>query len=117
MASDSRARVALAGLGAAAAAGGVLLERRHLQRVAGDAMADFLDHPPVGTPRRTRSADGTDLYFEVFGSEDKPTIVLAHGWTEALRYWALVIRELSPRFRLVAYDQRGHGRSAPAAED
>jgi pimeloyl-ACP methyl ester carboxylesterase len=51
----------------------------------------------------------------VFGPEDGATVVLAHGWTEALQYWIYVIRELSERgLRVVAYDQRGHGDSEPA---
>ena len=58
--------------------------------------------------------DGTKP--ELFGPDDAQTIVVAHGWTEMLVYWAYVIRELSPRFRIVAYDLRGHGESEPAAD-
>ncbi len=51
------------------------------------------------------------------GSGQAATFVLAHGWTEALRCWTYVIRELSTRgFRVVAYDLRGHGDSGPATE-
>jgi pimeloyl-ACP methyl ester carboxylesterase len=108
---------ALAGALAGAATGAVLLQRRHTRRIAEDPEAEFLEHPPTGTPLRVRSADGTELHAEVFGPDEQPTIVLIHGWTEALRYWALVIRELVPEFRIVAYDMRGHGRSGPAVEN
>src|SRR5438105_15114563 len=108
---------ALAGALAGAAAGGVVAQRRHARRMASDPEAEFLEHPPTGNPLRVRSADGTELYAEVFGPDGRPTIVLIHGWTEALRYWALVIRELVPECRIVAYDLRGHGRSAPAVDD
>jgi pimeloyl-ACP methyl ester carboxylesterase len=64
-----------------------------------------------------RSPDGTTLHAEVFGPDDAPTIVLAHGWTEALRFWIYQIRGLAGDFRIVAYDLRGHGRSEPAATD
>ncbi len=64
-----------------------------------------------------RSADGTAIHAEIFGSDELPTLVLGHGWTEALRYWALVMRELSGEFRIVAYDLRGHGHSAPAVDN
>jgi pimeloyl-ACP methyl ester carboxylesterase len=61
------------------------------------------------------SADGTALHVEVFGPEDGETVVLAHGWTEAIQYWIYVIRGLADRgLRVVAYDLRGHGDSAPA---
>lgn len=68
--------------------------------------------PP--TPIRTvrvRSADGTRLHAEVFGRDRGPTIVLAHGITCSLRAWTYQLRELAKDYRVVAYDQRGHGRS------
>jgi pimeloyl-ACP methyl ester carboxylesterase len=59
--------------------------------------------------------DGTRLHVEVFGPEDADTVVLAHGWTETLRFWAYVTRDLTARgIRVVAYDLRGHGESDPA---
>ena len=55
--------------------------------------------------------------METFGEEDRPTIVLAHGWTEQLIYWTLVIDKLlGGGFRVVAYDLRGHGDSEPAVD-
>ena len=42
-------------------------------------------------------------------------MVLAHGWTEQLRFWGPVIRLLRDRgLRVVAYDLRGHGESGAA---
>src|SRR5581483_10412770 len=67
-----------------------------------------------GRPLQATSADGTELHAEVFGPEDAPTIVLIHGWTEAIPYWAFVIEELKREFRVVAYDLRGHGESGSA---
>jgi pimeloyl-ACP methyl ester carboxylesterase len=89
---------------AAALAGGAVLERRHFRRIASDPQRAFLESPPTGRPLRAHSADGTRLRAEVVGSETLPPLLLAHGWTEALRYWALVIRELTDDFRIVAYD-------------
>jgi pimeloyl-ACP methyl ester carboxylesterase len=65
-------------------------------------------------PRRTLdvvSADGTRIHAEEFGCADGPAVVLAHGWTCSILFWAPVIRLLSSDFRVIAYDQRGHGRS------
>ncbi|WP_405362315.1 alpha/beta hydrolase [Kitasatospora sp. NBC_00085] len=58
-----------------------------------------------------RAADGIRLHVEIHGRPAAPTLVLAHGWTCSTAFWAPVIRQLSDRYRVVAYDQRGHGRS------
>ncbi|MFG3259501.1 alpha/beta fold hydrolase [Streptomyces sp. NPDC048172] len=62
-----------------------------------------------------RSGDGIRFPVEVYGREDAPAVVLSHGWTCSTRFWAPVIRDLTASgHRVIAYDQRGHGRS-PAA--
>ncbi|WP_333768085.1 alpha/beta fold hydrolase [Streptomyces sp. IBSBF 2435] len=66
-------------------------------------------------PRRTLhvvSPGGNRVHVEEFGRPDGPTVVLAHGWACSILFWAPVIRLLSSDFRVIAYDQRGHGRSA-----
>ena len=55
--------------------------------------------------------DGTRLHTEVFGRNDAPPIVLAHGITCSLRVWHEQINDLSRDFRIITYDHRGHGRS------
>jgi pimeloyl-ACP methyl ester carboxylesterase len=95
----------------------VLAQRRHTRRVAADPERAILEVPLRGRPLTARSSDGTDLHAEVFGPDDAETLVLIHGWTEALRYWVYEIRELSDQFRIVAYDLRGHGDSGRAAGD
>ncbi|MEU2394875.1 alpha/beta hydrolase [Streptomyces sp. NPDC007369] len=57
------------------------------------------------------SADGARLHVEEHGEPDAPTVVLAHGWTCSTAFWAAQIRDLSADHRVIAYDQRGHGRS------
>jgi len=66
------------------------------------------------TPLETisaRSRDGVRLHVEVHGNPDGPTLVLSHGWTCSIRFWLPLIAELGAEYRLVAYDQRGHGLS------
>ncbi|MET7767851.1 alpha/beta fold hydrolase [Nocardia sp. NPDC005366] len=72
---------------------------------------------PAGLPFEVvdvRSADGTRLHVEIHGPADAPTIVLAHGILCSLGFWRKQIERLGSEFRIVAYDQRGHGRSAVA---
>lgn len=58
------------------------------------------------------SADGTRIHIEEYGRADGPPLVLSHGWTCSTLFWAPVVRALAADFRVIAYDQRGHGRSA-----
>ena len=111
-----RSAALAAGLTASASAGAAALNlhRRHAQGITSDPEHAFLSAVPAGRPIAVTSADGTRLHAEVFGAEGAPTIVLAHGWTEALTYWAYQIRDLSPDYRVVAYDLRGHRHSGRA---
>jgi pimeloyl-ACP methyl ester carboxylesterase len=67
---------------------------------------------PKGRVVPVRSKDGIRLHTEVFGPEDGYPIVLAHGITCALRVWAYQIADLSTDYRVIAFDHRGHGKSA-----
>ena len=67
---------------------------------------------PEGRVVPVRSKDDVRLHTEVFGPEDGYPIVLAHGITCALRVWAHQIADLSADYRVIAFDHRGHGRSA-----
>ncbi|MFF8280784.1 alpha/beta fold hydrolase [Streptomyces lateritius] len=67
----------------------------------------------VANPRELTavSADGSPIHVEVYGPEGAPAVVLAHGWTCSIAFWAEQIRALSTEHRVIAYDQRGHGRT------
>jgi pimeloyl-ACP methyl ester carboxylesterase len=107
-----------AAAGAGLLGAGVALQQRFKRQIAQDPEREALANPPQGRPVEVRSPDGTTLHAELFGPEEAPTVVLAHGWTESLQYWIYQIRNLSERgLRVVAYDLRGHGDSDPAAND
>jgi len=101
-----------AGLAVLGGAAWEVQRRRDVAAVAGDPHWTELNEPLDGRGQEVPAADGTRLHAEVFGPEDAPTIVLAHGWVEALQLWHYQIRDLARDYRVVAYDQRGHGRSA-----
>lgn len=50
------------------------------------------------------------LWYEDQGNG--PSIVFLHGWCMSSEVWRLQIESLSPMFRVVVPDLRGHGRSA-----
>jgi len=53
--------------------------------------------------------NGTELYYEITGSG--PNLVLIEGLGAALYLWEKQIPELSKHFTVIAYDNRGVGRS------
>ncbi len=56
-----------------------------------------------------------DLAIAVSDSGDGPPVLLLHGFACGKRMWLHQIRALNARFRVIAYDQRGHGLTdAPA---
>jgi pimeloyl-ACP methyl ester carboxylesterase len=57
-----------------------------------------------------------DLYYETYG-EGLP-LLLAHGFCTSINLWKHQIPPLAERYRVIAYDARGHGlSSAPAGKE
>ncbi|WP_308166306.1 alpha/beta fold hydrolase [Nocardia albiluteola] len=74
-----------------------------------DARFDPPRVAPVVVPVIT--SDGATLRVHSYGPENGDVIVFAHGWTCCIEYWNPQINALAGRYRVIAYDQRGHGES------
>ena len=60
------------------------------------------------------AVNGIDVHYEILGSGEP--LVLVHGWgADSTMYEEQ--RELSKRFTLLLYDQRGHGRTSKSPDD
>lgn len=55
--------------------------------------------------------DGIDFNVVVEGPEDAPALLLANSLSSNLAMWDAQASALAERFRVVRYDQRGHGRT------
>lgn len=101
------------------AAGGATLGWLARRRSPGALSGDDPDGTGLGSVRGraciVESFDGTRLHAETLGPPDAPTLVLVHGYALSLDFWHWQRLRLADRLRVVAYDQRGHGRSGPGA--
>ena len=58
---------------------------------------------------------GTEISYEVHGREGAPWLVLSHSLACSARMWDPQIEAFKDRYRILAYDMRGHGSSAAPA--
>lgn len=63
------------------------------------------------TDETVPSFDGTNLHVRQEGRPDGPAVLLSHAVGTTLEAWDALVPLLSPRFRVIRYDTRGHGRS------
>lgn len=99
----------------AGAAGYVAQERRDRARVEADPAWEELRRPLGGDEVRVGASAGEELVVDLFGPEEAPVVVLVHGWTCTAKFWTRQIEALGKDHRVIAYDKRGHGRSAREA--
>ncbi|MFI6867971.1 alpha/beta fold hydrolase [Nocardia sp. NPDC050406] len=60
-----------------------------------------------------KTRDGAKLRVHAYGPADRDVIVFAHGWSCSLEYWYPQINAFAGDYRVIAFDQRGHGESQP----
>jgi pimeloyl-ACP methyl ester carboxylesterase len=72
---------------------------------------------PPGEELSITTSDGATLGATRSGPPGGRLVVAAHGWTEDRRIWGPMARRLiADGHQVVAYDQRGHGRSTVGAD-
>ncbi|HEY5896157.1 MAG TPA: 3-oxoadipate enol-lactonase [Burkholderiales bacterium] len=59
--------------------------------------------------------NGTELYYEVSGSEGAPWLILSHSLACNVRMWDPQVTAFKGKYRILNYDMRGHGQSAAPA--
>ncbi|HVL34587.1 MAG TPA: 3-oxoadipate enol-lactonase [Burkholderiales bacterium] len=58
------------------------------------------------------TVNGIETYYEVHGREGAPWLVFSHSLACSTRMWDGEIERYRDRFRVLAYDTRGHGQSS-----
>ena len=58
------------------------------------------------------NANGIETYYEIHGKEGAPWLVFSHSLACSVRMWDGEIARHQERYRVLAYDTRGHGQSA-----
>lgn len=78
------------------------------------------DNPSWAHDAETRTIerpDGTVLNVEISGAAGAAAVVLTHGWGVDNRAFYYTKRRLSERYRVIAWDLRGLGKSSRAGEN
>lgn len=81
-----------------------------MQRIVADAMRAGAG-APVAT-HEVAGGGGLRLHACEWGDRDGPAVLLVHGWSQSQLCWSRQLAgALAGRFRLVTFDNRGHGMS------
>jgi pimeloyl-ACP methyl ester carboxylesterase len=108
---------AIIGVAAAGIAAGVAAERMLVRRSlrVDDPLADEpFGELPNDSELTVTTPDGVDLHVEILDSETGPedlTVVFVHGFCLDMGTFHFQRRALDGQYRMVFYDQPGHGRS------
>lgn len=65
--------------------------------------------PPAKPQPKLRTRDGVELFHREWGN-GRP-VLFVHAWALSSAMWTYQIADLGQRFRCIAFDRRGHGRS------
>jgi pimeloyl-ACP methyl ester carboxylesterase len=71
----------------------------------------------VAVHHRTVSVDGLDVFYREAGPADAPVLLLLHGYPSSSHMFRHLIPALADRYRVVAPDHIGFGRSSAPSTD
>ena len=71
----------------------------------------------VAVHHRTVSVDGHDVFYREAGPADAPVLLLLHGYPSSSHMFRHLIPALADRYRVVAPDHPGFGRSSAPSTD
>lgn len=111
---------AIVGVTAAGIAVGVAAERmvvRRSQRVEDPYAGEPFGELPYDDELTVTTPDGVDLHVEIVdGDVSDPTVVFVHGFCLDMGTFHFQRRAFDSQYRMVFYDQPGHGRSGRRGE-
>jgi len=61
------------------------------------------------------NVNGIEMYYEIHGKEGAPWLTLSHSLACTVRMWDDQIASFKDRYRILAFDTRGHGASSAPA--
>ena len=92
--------------------------------VAGNAAAEeqWMTIPtPPATPDAAQSGsadvNGISMYYAIYGDTESTPILMIHGGLAHGDIWSSQVADLSPDYRVIVADTRGHGRSTNDGSD
>lgn len=94
----------------------VLLAAYFILRVPDTDPAEMQAKYGAAPSRMLAVGDGRQVHVRDEGPRDAPAIVLLHGSNADLHTWQAWTDALSADYRVVRFDQRGHGLTGPAAD-
>lgn len=108
----NKRRALATAVGVGAVAGVVALNASRTRQARHEPLA----HLDGGDGSKVETSDGAVLQVHTAGAGDR-TVVLSHCWTGDMRIWEPVAAALvADGYRVIRYDQRGHGGSTLGAD-
>ncbi|MHA7871000.1 MAG: alpha/beta fold hydrolase, partial [Hyphococcus sp.] len=67
--------------------------------------------------RFVENSEGLRVHYRDQGNPEGPPVVLIHGTAASLHTWEPLVERLGGEYRIITYDQPGHGLTGPHPQD